>query len=152
MIQRIQSLYLLAACILCVVALTTPLAYFFTPQGEAMGLMRSLYIQAPDGSRTFTYWALYALMQLVAVFSALAILLFRRRALQMRVATWCIILLVGWYAMYAAFVYFHISAQQLHFRPNWTVSLPFAAIVCHYLAFRGILRDERLIQSLNRLR
>ncbi len=152
MIQRIQTLYLLAACILCVATLCMPVAHFFTADGAPVGTLHNLWLAMPDGTRSYSCWALFALMLLVATLSFTAIFLFRRRALQMRVANFSMILLVGWYIAYAAFVYLHMAAHGAEFRPHWSVSLPFAAIVFLYLAFRGIYRDEQLVRSLDRLR
>lgn len=152
MIQRIQTLYLLAACILCVATLCTPLAFFSTADGEPVATLYNLWMTKEGSERVFTYWALFALLLLVSTFSFTDIFLFRRRALQMRVASFSIILLVGWYLAYAAFVYLFMTANQVEFRPHWSVSLPFAAIVLLYFAFRGIYKDEQLVRSLDRLR
>ncbi len=152
MIQRIQTLYLLAACILCVATLCMPIAHFFTTDGAPMGTLHNLWMTMPDGGRSYSYWALFVLLLIVATLSFTAIFLFRRRALQMRAANFSMILLVGWYIAYGAFVYLYMTAQHAEFRPHWTVSLPFAAIVFLYLAFRGIYKDEQLIRSLDRLR
>lgn len=152
MIQRIQTLYLLAACILCVVTLCTPLAFFSTADGEPVATLYNLWMTKADGSRTFTYWALFALLLAVSTLTFMDIFLFRRRAFQMRVASFSMILLVGWYLAYAAFIWLFMSAGQAEFRPHWSVSLPFAAIVLLYLAFRGIYKDEQLVRSLDRLR
>ena len=153
MIQRIQTLYLLAACILCVATLCTPLAYFHTEAGEPVATLYSLWTTHADaGSQSYANWALFALLVIVSVLSFMDIFLFRRRALQMRIANFGLILLVGWYLAYAVFVYLFMSTNAVSFRPHWTVALPFAAIVLLYLAFRGILRDEQLVRSLDRLR
>ena len=37
-------------------------------------------------------------------------------------------------------------------RPHWTAAFPAAALILLYLAFRGILKDEMLVRSLDRLR
>lgn len=117
------------------------------------GSLYNLWMAWPDGTRTYSCWALFALLLLVSLFAFLDIFLYRRRALQMRVASFLILILVGWYAAYGIFVYLHLSSiPAAEFRPYWTASFPFAAIVCLYLAFRGILRDEQLVRSLDRLR
>lgn len=152
MIQRIQTLYLLAACILCVAALCLPLAHFSTAEGEPVATLYNLWMTKADGSRSFSYWALFALLLFVSTLSFMDIFLFRRRALQMRIASFSMILLVGWYVAYGVFVWLFMNTNGAEFRPHWSAAFPFASIVFLYLAFRGIYRDEQLVRSLDRLR
>ena len=138
MIQRIQTLYLLAACILCVAALCLPLAHFSTAEGEPVATLYNLWMTKADGSRSFS--------------SGQAALGSTSRALQMRVASFSMILLVGWYVAYGVFVWLFMNTNGAEFRPHWSAAFPFASIVFLYLAFRGIYRDEQLVRSLDRLR
>ena len=63
-------------------------------------------------------------------------------------------LLIGWYVLY------FVVAQMLgdkawgavEFRPTWPAVLPAIAIICYYLARRGILADEKLVRSMDRIR
>ena len=63
-------------------------------------------------------------------------------------------LLVGWYVLY------FVIAQMLgdkawgvvEFRPTWSAVFPAIAIICYYLARRGILADEKLVRSIDRIR
>ena len=103
MIQRIQSIYLLAACILCVATMSTGIAHFHTLQGEPVADMYNLWFTMADGQHDLRPWSLFVLLLIVSTLSFLDILLFRRRALQMRVASFCMILLVGWYVVYGFF-------------------------------------------------
>ena len=128
MIQRIQTVYLLICLLLTAVCL------FFEIKAE----------NHP--------WALTAIMAVTGVFEFMAIFLFRRRALQMRVCTFCIILLLGWYATYAAFAYLVGEGLVGEFRPQVWASIPAISAILLYLAFRGILHDEMLVRSLDRLR
>jgi hypothetical protein len=54
--------------------------------------------------------------------------------------------------LYAYFIYILGHGLEAHFRPDWEGALPFAALVLLYLAFRGVMRDEMLVRSLDRLR
>ena len=123
MIQRIQTLYLLICLVLTVVCVV-------------------FEVKAENHP-----WALTAIMAVTGVLEFMCIFLFRRRALQMRVCTFCIILLLGWYATYVAFAY-----MVGEFRPQLWASIPAINAILLYLAFRGILRDEMLVRSLDRLR
>jgi hypothetical protein len=97
-------------------------------------------------------WALTALIGVTGVLEFMAIFLFRRRALQMRVCTFCIILLLGWYVTYVAFAYLVGEGLVGEFRPKVWAAVPAINSILLYLAFRGILHDEMLVRSLDRLR
>jgi hypothetical protein len=97
-------------------------------------------------------WALTAIMGLTGFIELFTIFLFRRRALQMRMCTFCIILLVGWYAAMVAFAYILGEGLVGEFRPQLWASIPAINAILLYLAFRGILHDELLVKSLDRLR
>ena len=128
MIQRIQTLYLLICLVLTVVCVV-------------------FEVKAENHP-----WALTAIMVVTGVLEFMGIFLFLRRALQMRVCTFCIILLLGWYATYVAFAYMVGEGLVGEFRPQLWASIPAINAILQYLAFRGILRDEMLVRSLDRLR
>ena len=128
MIQRIQSLYLLACVVLSV------LCIFFELRTEGHP------------------WALTAIMALCLVLEFMAIFLFRRRATQMRFCSFCIILQFGWYGVYVAMAYLMGEGLVGEWRPAVWVAIPAVNVVLLYLAFRGILKDEMLVRSLDRLR
>lgn len=128
MIQRIQTVYLLIALVL---------------SGVCMG-----FEVMKDGHP----WALIVLTGLSALLEFVGIFLFRRRALQMRLCTFCILLLIGWYAVYAAFAYLFGDGLVGDYRPAPWAAIPAINAILLYLAFRGILKDELLVRSLDRLR
>lgn len=150
MIQRIQSVYLLLAAILGVVCLSQPLGHLITADGERYATLYNLWLRTTEGGTSFSPWVLFALLLGISAGTLLNIFLFRRRALQMRVATTCMILLTGYYASLAFFAW--NLAGDGSFRPSLTAALPFVCLVLDYLAFRGILKDEMLVRSLDRLR
>lgn len=151
MLQRIQTLYLLASCVLCVVCLCFPLGYFTDLLGAKYAELFNLWVTTvEDGSRSFSPWALFVLLVGVSTLTFLDIMLFTRRALQMRVVAFCMVLLVGYYIYLGVFAWMYMGDGG--FRPSVTAALPLVAIVLDYLAFRGILKDEMLVKSLDRLR
>lgn len=151
MIQRIQSLYLLCSVILCVVCLCMPLGYFCTAVGERYADLFNLWLRMTEnGAHDFSPWALFVILLFGTTLTFLDILLFRQRALQMRVLVFCMILILGYYGYFAFFVL--VGKGDGHFTPSLTAALPLVAFVLDYLAFRGIMKDELLIRSLDRLR
>ena len=156
MIQRIQTIYLVLASALSVVCMRHCIGYFSLPDGELSVKLYSLfYVLIEDGERVgsdFRFWALFAIMLIVATITFLNIFLYRQRALQMRICSFSMILLACWYAAYAAFVWVIKTELASSFRPGVVASLPLVAIILLYLAFRGIMKDEKLVRSLDRLR
>ncbi len=150
MIQRIQSLYLLLSVILGTVCLARPIGHFITADNEHYANLFNLWIKFDDGGHLFTPWALFAILVIACALTFIDIFLYKYRALQLRVTSLCMILLLGYYIYFAVFAY--LNAGDGSFRPAISAALPFICIVLDYLAFRGILKDELLIRSLNRLR
>ena len=151
MIQRIQSLYMLVSVALGIACLSLPLGYFCSSMSERYADLYNLWVRTSEtGSISFSPWALFALLLVVTTLTFLNIFLFRRRALQMRVLTLCMVLLVGYYAFLAFFAYMYKGDGT--FTPSVWAAFPFVCIVLDYLAFRGVLKDEMLVRSLDRLR
>lgn len=155
MIQRIQTLYLLLASIAIIACMSTCIGYFIADDGEMIGRMYNLmYITEIEGlcERSFATWALFVILLLSSTLTLFDIFLFRRRALQMRICVFSIILLLAWYAVYAFFAYSISGSLQTGFRPGFVASIPAVSSILLYLAFRGIMKDEMLVRSLDRLR
>lgn len=176
MIQRIQTLYLLAAAVLCVVCLCLPIGRLIDCEGEIAGTVYNLWVHMPyheavgqpnfngvvnsepvleevaEGTHSFSPWALFALLLLTSAGLLFDIFLYRTRLVQSRLAILGCILLAGWYAVYAAF-WFLLGAQyNAEFVPEPWAAFPAIACIFGYLAFRAILKDEALVRSLDRLR
>lgn len=153
MLQRIQTLYLLAALAFCIGCLCSPIAHFLvTGTGEPVH-MYNLWLTDAQGAHLFSYCpVLMALLLITSTALVFDIFLFARRTLQMRLATFCITLLAAWCIAYGILVYLLAGEMQATWRPHWTAALPPAALILVCLAFRGIHRDEMLVRSLDRLR
>ncbi len=128
MIQRIQTVYLSVCCVLCAAC---------------------IWLEVADDCHP---WALTAIMSISAFLVFVDIFLFRHRALQMRVCTFCIILMIGWYLVFAALAFVLGDGLVGVYRPRAWAAIPMVNAILLYLAFRAILRDELLVKSLDRLR
>ncbi len=148
MIQRIQTLYLLASAILGFICLASPLGRFFE-QGKTTATLYNLWMNV-DGEHVMTPWALFVILLFVSVVTLVNVLAYRMRVFQMRTAVVCILLLIGWNVCYFCFAY--IASEGQTFRPTLAAAMPFIMIILDYLAFRGIMKDEMLIRSIDRLR
>lgn len=159
MIQRLQTLYLLASFALGILCLSMPIGYYIAEDAGRVGVMYNLLfryepqfvVEGMQGS-TLAPISLFVILALSTTLIFLDIFLYRKRALQMRVCTFSIILCVAWYVLYAFFAHYLGDGLEASFRPSWSAALPFCNIVLQYLAFRGIMKDEMLVRSLDRLR
>lgn len=151
MIQRIQSVYLLLVAVCAVVCLCMPVGHFHQ-EGIGVADFYNLWLTMADGSRVFAPWAMFALLLVSAVSAFVAIFLFKRRMVQVRLSVFCGLLLIGYYAVFGIFVYVFKSRYAADFTLNWTMAFPAVALILDYLAFRNIMKDELMIRSLNRLR
>lgn len=157
MIQRIQTIYLLL-CIACIVlCMCNPVGYLDLQDGTSDTLY-NLWVsrQEEDGIRHLIMpWpVLFILLTLVASILMFDIFLFKKRALQMRLLNFGLIVLILYYLVAVVFIYIALRGDSpcIGFRPTVWAALPIVAVILGYLAFRAILRDELLVRSLDRLR
>lgn len=129
MIQRIQTIYLLAA------ALFTGSLYF-TP----FMFVQTEKIMYTD-SLTFTI-----LISVIVLVSLVNIFCYKNRIIQMRLAMISTLVLLGFQG-WIAYIFFTTDAAF-----STTALFPLLSAIFSLLAFRGIARDEALVQSADRLR
>lgn len=149
MIQRIQSLYLLAVTILSVVGLCSPIGSIVGGNHEISELT-NLCINLSDGAKDYAPWALFVILLVVAILSFVTIFLFKRRMLQIRLTIFGSVVLIGYYIVLGAFVF--MLAENTAFVPSWIICLPFVSLVLNWLAIRSIGADEALVKAYDRLR
>lgn len=155
MIQRIQTLFLLAALLLVS-------SLFFMPFVKLLGMDNEFYelsikgvtkISAEGEAITEKTMALSILIAAIALLLFFSIFLFKNRILQMRICIYNMLLLVG--SLGLGFFFFRNISQQLD-TPNHTftvaVTFPLLAIILIFLAFRNIRKDEILVRSVDRIR
>jgi hypothetical protein len=140
MIQRVQTLYLLLAAALmgCVFAL--PVATFLTDGGTEYVL------------RSYEQWPLAVLVGLTALLLLVNVFLYKQRWLQLRLCFSAMVLTLGSQGFVAWYVYQATNLDAVSWKLGAVVAFPLAAFVLVLLAVRGIVRDQRLIESLNRMR
>ncbi len=150
MIQRIQSVYLLAVTILLIIGLCHPVGSYIGSD-FAVSEFSNLRVLAPDGTADYAPWALFAILLVAALLAFVTIFLFKRRMLQIRLTIFSTILLVGYCATLIVFI-FILKKEGNTFVPSWTVCLPVIAIILNWLAIRAIGKDEVLVKAYERLR
>ena len=152
MLQRPQSLYLLGGFSLSLLLLSGPLAQF-TLDGIEYLLLHSGVFEVDGEKLELVTWPLTVLFIMGSVLAFLNILLYKNRALQMRICIFLILLSIGMIAMifyYIAVVKNHLEgALLLH---QWRIVIPSIIAILLYLAFRRIRRDELTVKAYDRIR
>ena len=152
MIQRIQSLYLLAVVALMTTAIFTPLAYFVA--GAEEYLLYAFSLKGGEASYPTIYMGV--IVALAAIVPLVTIFCFKNRKLQIRLCAVELVLLVGSVIFMA--IYYYLGSRmfsQLEFSMQGfriAIIFPVVSLILDYLALRAIFHDEMLVRSLDRIR
>lgn len=152
MIQRIQSLYLLAVAALMLTACLTPLAYFVGGVDEY--LLYAFALKGGGMSHSTIYMGI--VVALAAALPLVTLFLYKNRMLQIRLCAVELVLLVG-SAVFMA-IYYYLSNRlfsQFEFHTQGfriAIVFPVVGIILDYFAIRAIFKDELLVKSLDRIR
>ena len=159
MIQRIQSAFLLAACILSIIFVIHPISGMSLSNGS-LAYFTSFGLKSLDNPPHF-YASTFPIAVLAiasAIISFITILFYQKRILQMRLCVYNILLTIGLIAV--MFYYYFIikngkfvdGVNVLAHSFSYTIIFPFINIILLFQAFRSIRRDDLLIKSYDRLR
>ncbi len=154
MIQRIQSVYLLIAAILVGVLYFFPFASFVVEQDMSMFhiSIKGLLADISDAKPIFRVIPLIIVISVSIIALLTAIMLYKRRMLQIRVCITSIVLSLGLQGL--MFYYISVAKHQLGSQSSFSIVFVFPIIsaILIYLAIRGIAKDEALVRSMDRLR
>lgn len=154
MIQRIQTLYLLAVAAMMITAIFTPLANFMAGAEEYN--LFAFALKGAEMSHSTIYMgiiiALAAIVPIVTIFS------YKKRLLQIRLCAVEIVLLLG--SLIFMGIYYYLSNRifsELGLQVQITsiriaVIFPIVSLILTYMASRAIFKDEMLVRSLDRIR
>ncbi len=153
MIQRIQTLYLLVALLIIE-------SLFFVPLGEIVvetqnyKLMFNGFFQIIENSTELVQqtYALMILIPLIGLLNFIAIFLFKKRTLQLRITMYNTILMFSLSGMAVYILYRAFSSYDAVILPNISIVFPVIAGILNFLAFRQIRKDDALVKSMNRIR
>ncbi len=148
MIQRIQSLYILAATALLVLVVFFPLASF-AANGEVHELSASGILK--NGELLFSTWPLLILCLSACILSVTALFLYKKRLLQIRFLVFAIILQLGIYGLGAYYI-LQLRSGFSDFSFAFSAILPLLSSAFTFMAIKAIGRDEALVKSLDRIR
>lgn len=155
MIQRKQTLFLLFSGILMLLMVFLSIAKVTT--SDMVYSMNATGFEDLAGEVIMPTWVLFGLTILIVLLSFVAIFLYTKRVLQMRITIFNLLLKLGFFAL--VFVYrFSFTETIIDSNMDWSFSvtlwlaLPIVAMIFDYLAYRGIAVDERTIRFMDRLR
>ncbi|MGM0464005.1 MAG: DUF4293 domain-containing protein [Bacteroidota bacterium] len=155
MIQRIQTLYLAAASALSVFLLKGPIVRLVAGVTETYELNYKGIYRIEDGITTGLIeksLPLQIILIAVPVLFFIAIFLYKRRKLQMRMTVFASLLQVGSFLLILFYIFYAGTKMDAELIFNIKLIFPVAGAILGYLAFRNILKDELLIKSYDRIR
>ena len=154
MIQRIQSVFLLASLCLLVPMFFVPAAKLTYESGYIIGFnFTGFYPVDIDTETTILNNKSYSIMAfsiLICALNLIAIFLYRIRLLQIRFCIYNILFLIG----LTGILFFYLNSvpdvQSVSY--SLPIVFPLVSAILHYLAFRGIRKDHFMVEALSRLR
>lgn len=147
MIQRIQTVFMLIAGLL--------IASLFVQKFADIIVNDELHVFNAFGifkneELLFSGLPILVFIGIIVALHFIAIFLFKKRILQIRILAFTIILLLGLCGMFFYFTYASFNEVKVAFKV--AVAFPIVAVILDWLAIRAIGKDEALIRSLDRLR
>ena len=151
MIQRKQTLFLLLATILGVVAMSFPAANV-GDDGVIIARIYTLFYTDINGVAHFdVVWPLFLLLLAASSVCCLAIMMYKKRLLQAMLCIVSIMFFVAWYIALAVYSKL-LAPEAMNFHLEWAAVLPAVSAILCFMARKGILADERLVRAADRLR
>ena len=154
MIQRIQTLYLLIADLLIAMLFILPFAELSGKEGKVFEFHLTGLVAGNAGNLgiELNTWPLLAITSLIFGVIVLVIFQYKNRPLQIKLTYLTTILLLG----LTGLLYFYVLKVNTISGGTYSFGLastfPLIASVCVWLASRGIMKDEKLVRSIDRIR
>lgn len=150
MIQRVQTLYLLAVVILGILLCCFAPVQFLPAEGVEYVLLMP-----------FAKWPLAVISVAIPAIALVNIFLFKHRLVQVRINVVNVVLCIGYYALLALYIAFVVRGYETvndvqlagatWYLNVWS-GLPLVCIVLNMMATRRILKDEALVRAADRIR
>jgi glucan phosphoethanolaminetransferase (alkaline phosphatase superfamily) len=157
MLQRLQHLYLLIVSLICALLLGSNPTYFVTTSADGSEQVSAAYrtttIASSEASESLLNMPVILSFGSLALLCLVVVFLYQNRKIQLKLIGFCL-LLTG----IAAYALFAFSIQRNYFEPagsstfEASIYVSLGIIILLILAYRGILKDERLVRSMDRLR
>lgn len=158
MIQRIQSVFLFLAFVATVVLYFYPIAGVYSDLHTYKLYVYELKNMVPGEASLFTFMTTFPLLLLniiVGVIAVTSIFLYKNRIRQAKIVRLAILLEIVFIAL-VFFVYAGIIEKNLFASPEYLeesgMYFPLISLIFLILAYRFIMKDEKLVRSVDRLR
>jgi hypothetical protein len=152
MLQRVQTLYLLAVVGVLVAFIFSPIAIFFNASA-GLYTFDVFGVSNEQGEVMRSSYPLLILFVAIALLAFISIFLYKKRVMQMRILIYNIILLfLSSGLIYFYFYQFSNGFDVTDYTLKVGVVLPLIAIILTFMAYRNIRKDELLIRSMDRIR
>lgn len=155
MIQRIQTLYLLAIVILSGFVIFSPVADLTNEADNLIYLVdwKGISLVKPTGNIIESnVWWLTTVSTIVPVIALITIFSFKNRLKQIRLSVINMFFIVSFYLV--LFIYLWSACTRLH--TDWHLRMvavfPLINLILSYLAIGAIGKDENLVKSTDRIR
>ncbi len=156
MIQRKQTVFLLLVIIASVAGFFFPMAQFIGAKESIVLFVQKAHSLVPDSPfnrQPYFSLPLLSATGFVILFSFIAIFMYKKRKVQMQIIKVCILVEVAFIGLF--FFYYVNTLQGLTggtVEYKTAVFMPLISLVFLVLAYRGVLHDEKLVRSADRLR
>lgn len=150
MIQRIQTLYLLAVVILGTVLIWLPVVEFVSPEEAEM--LQVWELGALGGAPLQGLWGLLLTTILIPFLAFVDIFLYKKRILQARLNIFLVMLCLGYYGVLALYIWLAKMSMNVEWHILPYASFPLICMVLTLMATRRILKDEALVRAADRIR
>ncbi len=150
MIQRIQTIFLLLVALLSGLMLGGDLLRLST--GSSMLTIGFKGLSDSGGNVLQQLWPLRVIIALVPLLALVAVFLYKRRMLQMRLVMLSLLLSLGTLILTGFYVL--MLSRKVEFTIVWQMKIifPLLSAIAAWLAYRAILSDEMKVRSYDRLR
>jgi peptidoglycan/LPS O-acetylase OafA/YrhL len=151
MIQRIQTLFLLAVLVLSALMCMGDLIKMDSGTGTLFTISFA-GLGEEGGEIIQRLWPLSVIMVIVPLLALIAIFLFKKRRLQMRVTMLVLLLSLGTLILGAFYII--MFDRKIDITVIWQVKaiFPLISAILAWLAYRSIMKDDQMVRSYDRLR
>ena len=124
--------------------------------GLEQTLEHGIELDDPKPIEGMSNYGLMIISIIIPLISLVTIFLFKYRIVQARLCVVNIILMLGYYALLAWYTWLALNMPDVVHATDWQIqvpaSLPLVSLVLTIMALRGILKDEALVRSMDRIR
>lgn len=151
MIQRIQTLFLLAVAVLSGLLLTGDLINL-SAEGGTLFSFGFAGVTDSEGEVLQRLWPMTVILALVPLLSLAAIFLYKKRSVQMRLTMLVLLLSLGTIILGAFYIL--MFDRKIDVTVVWKIRavFPLVSAILAWLAYRGIMKDDLIVRSYDRLR